>query len=239
MATDQPCVLVIRHEECSSLGLLKTAVKDRAMPLRYLDTSKGEVLSEAIADYSHIVVLGGTVSAYEDKAYPFLQYEFKLLETAIAQKIPVLGICLGSQVLAKILGANVYRGKSGREAGWCEIQLLDAAKTDPLLKDFPPQFRVFQSHQDTFDIPPDCDRLACSSKYPNQAFRYQNHVWAIQFHLEIDENALSDCSTLIAQELVDSQIQDTTIEQMLQEAEHYSPSVKPLANSFMTNFLAI
>ncbi len=239
MATDRPNVLVIRHEECSSLGLLKTAVKDRSIPLRYLDTPKGEVLSEAIANYSHIVVLGGAISAYEEETYSFLQYEFELIETAIAQRIPILGICLGSQILAKVLGANVYRGESGREAGWCEIQLLDEAKTDPLLKDFPPQFRVFQSHQDTFDIPPHCDRLAQSHKYPNQAFRYQNHVWAIQFHLEIDENVLSDCSTVIAQELVDSQIQDTTIEQMLREAEQYSPSIKPLADSLMANFLAI
>ncbi|MBW4661489.1 MAG: type 1 glutamine amidotransferase [Drouetiella hepatica Uher 2000/2452] len=239
MTTAQPSLLVIRHEECSSLGLLKTAVKDRSIPIRYLDTPKGEVLSEAIANYSHIVVLGGVISAYEDETYPFLQYEFELLESAIAQKIPILGICLGSQILAKVLGAKVYRGESGREAGWCEIQLLETAKTDPLFKDFPPQFRVFQSHQDTFDIPPNCDRLAQSSKYPNQAFRYQDHVWAIQFHLEIDENVLSDCSTVIAQELVDSQIQDTTIEQMLREAEQYSPAVKPLADSLMEHFLAI
>ncbi|MBI4783441.1 MAG: type 1 glutamine amidotransferase [Oscillatoriophycideae cyanobacterium NC_groundwater_1537_Pr4_S-0.65um_50_18] len=239
MTTDQPSILVIRHEACSSLGLLKTVAKESSTPIRYLDTAGGETLLEPVSDYSHIVVLGGTVSAYESDLYPFLQYEFKLLEAAIAQNIPVLGICLGSQILAQLLGAKVYRGEAGREAGWCEIHLLEAAKADPLLKDFPPQFRVFQSHQDTFDIPPECERLAQSPRYPNQAFRYQDRVWAIQFHLEIDENALTDCSGLIAQELIDSQVKDTTIEQMLAEARHHSPAVKPLADSLMTHFLSL
>ncbi|HEY9642664.1 MAG TPA: type 1 glutamine amidotransferase [Coleofasciculaceae cyanobacterium] len=239
MTTQPPSVLVIRHEECSSLGLLKTVVKENHLPIRYLDTPRGDVLSEPISDYSHLVILGGAISAYEDKTYPFLQYEFQLIEAAIAQNIPTLGICLGSQILAKILGASVYRGEMGREVGWHDIQLLEAAIEDPLLQQFPKQFKVFQSHQDTFEIPPGCVRLAQSRQYPNQAFRYQNHVWALQFHLEMDEIALNDCSAVIAQELIDSRIEDTTIEQMLNEARHCSIAVKPLADSLMQAFLSV
>ncbi|WP_181357359.1 type 1 glutamine amidotransferase [Stenomitos frigidus] len=237
--TDSPNLLVIRHEPCSSLGMLETAVKKAQIPFRYLDTSQGEILTEPVSHYSHIVILGGTVSAYEDDRYPFLQTEFKLLETAIAQEIPLLGICLGSQILARVLGARVYRGESGREAGWCDLELTEMGQEDVLFQGFPDQFKVFESHQDTFELPSHCVHLATSNMYPNQAFRYGNAVWAIQFHLEMDEHALGSCADLIEQELEESHIQDTTLAQLLAEAASHSPSVAPLADRFMQQFLAV
>ncbi|MBW4473478.1 MAG: type 1 glutamine amidotransferase [Stenomitos rutilans HA7619-LM2] len=237
MEIETPNLLVIRHEKCSSLGLLEAALKPHSVPFKYLDIAQNETLLEPIAHYSHIVVLGGAISAYEHQQYPFLYDEFKLLETAIAQGIPTLGICLGSQILATVLGAKVYRGQAGREAGWCDVQLTEQAAIDPLLDRFPQAFKVFQSHQDTFDLPSGCVHLAKNEKYTNQAFRYQNHVWAIQFHLEIDEHVLEDCSAVIEQELKDSEIQHTNLTQLLNEARFHSPSVAPLANQFMHQFL--
>jgi GMP synthase-like glutamine amidotransferase len=219
--------------------MLGATLKKHSIPFQYLDISQGEALLEPIARYSHVVVLGGAISAYEHQQYPFLYHEFKLLENAIAQGIPTLGICLGSQILATVLGAKVYRGSAGREAGWCDIQLTENSTVDPLLKGFPSQFKVFQSHQDTFDLPSGCMHLATSEKYGNQAFRYQNHVWAIQFHLEIDEHVLGDCAEVIEQELKDSNIQDTTLAQLLEEAKFHSPAVVPLANQLMQQFLQI
>ncbi|NJL22296.1 MAG: C26 family cysteine hydrolase domain-containing family [Leptolyngbyaceae cyanobacterium SM1_3_5] len=122
----KPRVLIIRHEACSTVGLLEPQLQSVAV--QYLDAPEGCVLSEPISNYSHIVVLGGAVSAYESDRYPFLRQEFKLLESAIEQKIPIVGICLGSQILAQILGAKVDRGQAGREVGWCEVQLQEAAK---------------------------------------------------------------------------------------------------------------
>ena len=236
---DSPNLLVIRHEPCSSLGMLETAVKRAQIPFRYLDISQGDVLTEPLSHYSHMVILGGAISAYEDDRYPFLQTEFKLLETAIAQGIPLLGICLGSQILAKVLGARVYRGASGREAGWCNLQLTKAGLQDSLFQGFPTQFKVFESHQDTFDLPPGCVHLASSERYPNQSFCYNHTVWAIQFHLEIDEHALLACAAVIEKELEESQIQDTTLTQLVSEAAAHSPLVAPLADRFMQQFLAV
>lgn len=238
-ASESSRVLVIRHEPCSSIGLLGRVLRQQQIPIQYLDTAQGEILTEPITHYSHIVVLGGAISAYEEEQYPFLHYEFKLLAEAIDCKIPTVGICLGSQILAKVLGASVYRGASGREAGWCTLNLTDAAASDRLLKDFPPQFRVFQSHQDTFDIPKTCVHLATSDRYPNQAFRYQDFVWAIQFHLEIDDAVLADCAAVIEQELKDSQITDTTLGQLLAEAKHHAQAVVPLADSLVQQFLQV
>ncbi len=230
-------ILVIRHEACTSLGLLGHVAQEQACQVEYLDPFLGMSLTTPIAAYSHVVILGGGVSAYEDDRYSFLRDEFRLVEEAIAHQIPIVGICLGSQILAKVLGANVYRGEAGREAGWCEVSLTEAASTDPVMHQFPAQFRVFQSHQDTFDIPATAVRLAESDKYPNQAFRYGDRVWALQFHLEFDQNVLLDCAALIEQELWESNIQDTTVTQLLAEATHHSPAVAPIANQFMQEFL--
>lgn len=232
-------VLVIRHETCSSLGMLDQALKDSRILCRYLETGLGETFDQPLETISHLVILGGPISVYEADIYPHLKYEFQLVEAAIARGIPTLGICLGSQILAHVLGANVYRGEHGREAGWCEMELTAAARKDPLFADFPQQFRVFESHQDTFDLPADAVHLAFSNLYPNQAFRYQNHVWSLQFHLEIDHNVLGDCRAIIEKELAESQIFDTTVEDLLNEAQHHSQFVAPLAHSLMSQFLQV
>lgn len=233
----KPRVLVLRHESCTTVGLLESQLRQTGAAVRYLEVPEGCVLSEPASAYSHIVVLGGAISAYEEDVYPFLRQEFRLLEQAIAQKIPIVGICLGSQILAQILGAKVYRGESGREVGWCEVQLQPAAVSDLLLCEFPRSFRVFQSHQDTFELPTGAIHLASSAKYPNQAFRYANHVWAIQFHLEMDDRALASCAPVIENELRDSRIEDTTLSQLLDEAKQHTLAVAPLADRFMQQFL--
>jgi GMP synthase (glutamine-hydrolysing) len=239
MTTRQLKVLVLRHEKCSSLGMLKNVVAKQEIPIQYLDVAENTKLSEPITHYSHVILLGGAASAYEEEQYPYLRYEFRLLEAAIAARIPVLGICLGSQILAQVLGAKVYRGALGREVGWCDITLLPTADYDPVLKNFPQLFKVFQFHQDTFDIPPGCISLAKSDLYPNQAFRYQDFVWAIQFHLDMDEEVIRDCSTSLIQGLKNSSIYHTTIDDMIAAGQAYSPAVQSLTDEFMTQFLQI
>jgi GMP synthase-like glutamine amidotransferase len=239
MTAKQLNMLVLQHEQCSSLGMLKNAVSRNNVPIRYLNTPEHERLSEPLTTYSHIVILGGAASAYEDEIYPSLKYEFQLVERAISAHIPIVGICLGSQILAKVLGAKVYRGEVGREVGWCDITLLDSANYDPLLNAFPKQFKVFQFHQDTFEIPAHGVGLAKSDRYPNQAFRYGDFVWAIQFHLDMDEQVIRDCSNALTQGLENSEIYHVTVEQMINEGKEFSPVVQPLADEFMEQFLRI
>lgn len=217
--------------------MLHPALPQAGADCTYLDVAEGNRLTRPITDYSHLVILGGPVSAYDEEQYPFLRYEFDLVEQAIAHRLPTVGICLGAQIVARVLGARVYRGSAGREAGWCSIRLTQAATRDRLFQALPTQFNVFESHQDTFDLPKGCIHLAHSSQYPNQAFCYQDHVWALQFHLEIDEHVLSDCAAVIEQELIESQINDTSVDQLLAEARRHSPHVAPLAASLMQQFL--
>lgn len=232
-------VLVIKHISGSSLGLLEQFLIQKGVLIQYLDITLGEPLPDSVTDYSHLIILGGPISAYEEEKYPFLRDEFALVETAIEQKLPTIGICLGAQILARVLGGKVYRGENGREVGWCEVQFNSAAKQDWLFENFPDRLNVFESHQDTFEIPPGCLRLASSDQYLNQSFRYQDTAWALQFHLEFNQQVLRDCASVIKQELIDSKVQETTIERLIEEADYQAPLVEPFADRFMEKFLQL
>ena len=232
-------VLVIRHVSGSSLGLLEKFLKQKGVFIKYVDIALGETLADSVTDYSHLIILGGPISAYEEEKYPFLRYEFALLETALEQKLPTVGICLGAQILARVLGGKVYRGENGREVGWCEVQFNLAGSQDWLFQNFPDRLKVFESHQDTFEIPSGCIHLALSDKYINQSFRYQNTAWALQFHLEFNQQVLRDCASVIKQELLDSKIKETTIERLIEEAGYQVPLVEPFADRFMEKFLQL
>jgi GMP synthase-like glutamine amidotransferase len=217
--------------------MLIKAVQASQIPITYLNSSLGERLTTRLTDYSHIVLLGGAPGVYQADEYAYLKYEFQLVEQALAAKLPMLGLCLGSQILARVLGAQVYPGQAGREVGWCDVSLLASALQDKLLHLFPSQFRVFQFHQDTFEIPSGCVHLAESTQYPNQAFCYQDFAWGLQFHLEMDAPVIQACAPVLEQELLASDIRNITVAQMIADAELLAPSVQTLANQLMQRFL--
>ncbi len=179
-------ILAIRHVEIEGLCAFEGILKTLGIEWTYLDTPKGERLTQPLEEYMALFVLGGYMGAYEEDKYDFLAYEFKLMEAALKKNIPVLGICLGAQMLAKVLGAKVYPGERGKEIGWMEV-----IKTGnhPYFSDFPKRLKVFQWHGDTFDLPSGAERVFSSEKYENQGFVYGKSV-GLQFHLEVDrENA--------------------------------------------------
>ncbi len=175
-------VLAIRHVKIEDLGVFESVLKDLGYDFKYLDTPAGEVLKEPLENYSMLFVLGGYMSAYEEEKYKFLSYGYKLMEEALKKGIPILGICLGAQMLAKVLGAKVYPGEKGKEIGWYEV-----FKTGEhfYFQDFPEKLKVFQWHGDTFDLPEGALRIYSSANYPNQAFVY-NKAIGLQFHIEVN-----------------------------------------------------
>jgi len=102
--------LAIRHVKIEHAGLLGEVLYNMGYQIHYLDTPKGQLLEEPLENYSLVLVLGGYMGAYEEDKYPFLNYEFKIMEYALKANIPLIGICLGSQMLARVLGSNVYKG---------------------------------------------------------------------------------------------------------------------------------
>ena len=135
------------------------------------------------SQFDWLIILGGPMNVYEEQGYPWLAAEKRLIAEAIAQQKIVLGICLGAQLIADVLGARVYRN-SQPEIGWFPISLTENADASPVLKDLPGRFSAFHWHGDTFDIPAGAVRLARSDACTNQAFMYGQRVIGLQFHLE-------------------------------------------------------
>jgi len=131
-----------------------------------------------------LIVLGGPIGAYEDDRYPFLADELRLVERALKQQIPVLGICLGAQLLARALGARVHP-VAGREIGVAPVALTAEGQAS-CLKHLAPGYRVFHWHGDTFDLPEGAVRLASTAMTPNQAFARGSKVLGLQFHVEAE-----------------------------------------------------
>jgi len=195
--------LAIRHVRIEHLGLLEPILKELGFDVDYVDTAEGMLLNRPLEDYSLVVVLGGYMGAYEEAKYPFLSYEYKVMEKALKEGIPLLGICLGAQMLAKVLGARVYKGERGKEIGWMEVYKVGDHE---YFKDFPQSLMVFQWHGDTFDLPQGAVRLYSSEKYENQAFVFQRAV-GLQFHIEVDKNMVKEWAEAYKDELSQEGIQ--------------------------------
>lgn len=144
-----------------------------------------------------LLILGGPMNIYEMDQYPWLDKEKVFIKKVIDNNKPVLGICLGAQLIADVLGAKVTSGKY-REIGWFPVKIDNLVSNSTIRKIFPDQLEVFHWHTDTFDIPPSADLLYSSSACKNQAFLYRNKVLGLQFHfettLESAQNLVLHCS---------------------------------------------
>lgn len=132
--------------------------------------------------YRFLIILGGPMGVYEMDRYPFLKNVAHAIEKGLKMGLKVIGICLGAQLIAHVLGSKVYKGAI-EEIGWCEIELSEIGKEDICFKYFN-NTKVFQWHGDTFDLPKGAFLLASSIEFPNQAFKYGD-AYGLQFHPEI------------------------------------------------------
>lgn len=178
--------MLIQHESFEVLGTLDPLLKKEGLRIRYVNFERNPKAQPSIDKYDGLILMGGYMGVYETHKYEHLKTEMKLIEDALKKKIPILGICLGSQMIAHVLGATV-RKHTEREMGWYQIELTEAGTHDPVLKHFNKTETVFQSHGDTFEIPKEAVHLARSALCAGQAFRYQNNVYGFQFHIEIDQ----------------------------------------------------
>ncbi len=138
----------------------------------------------AVEDFDLLVVMGGPMGIYDEKDFPFLKEEKKFLEKVIKENKKVLGICLGAQLIADVLGAKVYKNQY-KEIGWFPVYKTKEAEGSKIFKDFPDSFTAFHWHGDTFDIPSGSKHIFYSEGCKNQAFEYNNgKVIGLQFHFE-------------------------------------------------------
>lgn len=181
-------IAAIRHIPFEGLGYIAEAIGRTGLEYRYFDLYAGDAPPQ-LHDVEALISMGGPMSAND--ALPYLEAELRLIESAAALGKPVLGICLGSQMIAKALGGRVYQNPVS-EIGWAPIHWTAAARRDALLKDLLEPETVFHWHSETFDPPSGSISLAWSEACENQAFRMGSLIYGFQFHLEVTPEMIAD-----------------------------------------------
>jgi GMP synthase (glutamine-hydrolysing) len=188
-------VLVFQHVAHEILGTLNPLLKDAGFRIRYVNFGRHPHARPEIDRYHGLVVLGGPMNVDQVEQHPHLHTELELIERAMQRGMPILGVCLGAQLVAKALGAEV-RPSPQKEIGWYPVSPTRQALDDPLLGHFGPCEQIFQWHGDSFELPRGAVHLASSPGCPNQAFRYEDNVYGFQFHMEVDEHLIERWLTI-------------------------------------------
>ena len=171
----------------------------------------------ATTSFDAVIVLGGAMGAYDTADHPWLEDEKTWLQVLADQGVPVLGICLGSQLLAEVLGGRAFLSPLAPEAGVVKLELTAGGRADPVMRHA--GARVFSLHQDTFEIPPRARLLALSADYP-QAFRCES-VLALQFHPDADAALAVEWAKEMAPFLTRAGVELVDYERDLEAAEPY------------------
>jgi GMP synthase (glutamine-hydrolysing) len=201
-------VLVLQHAESENLGKIEDALKAGGVGFDYVRPFEGQPIPGDIDESSGLIVMGGPMSVYETDRFPFLIQEMKLIEAFLKAQRQILGVCLGSQLLAAALGAKVRKGKR-KEIGWFPVELAPASTHDRLWSGQPSRFAAYHWHGDIFDLPDGAVPIASSDITPVQSFRYGDQAYGILFHLEVTERhiwkMLKEFAIEIQQENLDAE----------------------------------
>lgn len=208
--------IAIRHIHFEDLGTLEPLLYERGYTVQYVDATVEDLAALDAQTPDLLVALGGPIGACDENAYPFLADELALVQRRLASKRPILGICLGAQLIARILGAAVY-ALGNKEIGFGPLTLTSEGRASVLapLDDTP----VLHWHGDQFDIPPGAARLAGTAIGANQAFTQGPGVLGLQFHLEVDTRLMERWLVGHACELAQAAIDPRTLRAQAREHE--------------------
>ena len=218
-------VLLVQNTRIENSGYLGELLQQDGFDITSVN-AKHEKLPDK--DFSLVVILGAPESANDD--LPYLQAEQHLIKNCVEKNIPVLGICLGSQLIAKTFGAKVYRGPKTEIGFYDDLKISNDSE---FFSNFENPFTVFHWHADTFDLPEDAIRLASSEHYPNQAFQYKSAI-GLQFHLEVNEEMVNLWLDNTEEKL--KKIPDIDPQKIRSEIIENISTVKSNMNNFYNNF---
>jgi GMP synthase (glutamine-hydrolysing) len=228
-------LVALRHVAFEDLGYFENIFQNRGYKITYMDAGKDDLVLIHSIDPDILVICGGPISVNDQDLYPFLIDEFKIVESRLKKKKCTLGLCLGAQVIAKVLGARVYPAKS-KEIGWAPILLTKEGKRSPIRFLTEGNAKVFHWHGETFDLPKEATLLASTPICENQAFTYEDHTLALQFHPEVIPNHLEQWYIGHTAEL--SQTKGIDIHQMRLEAIKWGALLKQQGEKFLNEWIS-
>jgi len=217
-------ILVLRHEPFEHLGHFASILTELGIRFDYCDL--GQPCS--LDGYSGVIVMGGPMSANDP--LPGLAAELKVIDDALRTESPVLGVCLGSQLLAKALGARVYRNAQ-KEIGWAAVTFTEAGQKDPLFRAMGPATMLFHWHGETFDLPAGTEWLAYSERCRHQAFRHGRNAYGLQFHPEVTPEMIADWCTQPAN--------CGDVAELEEPVDQHAVNLKPLARQALEGWLTV
>ncbi len=227
--------VAIRHVAFEDLGTFEDGLRRNGYDIRYVDATIDRLDLPAFRNADLLVILGGPIGVYEERQYPFLTKELVLIEQRLAAQAPVLGICLGCQLMARALGARVYAG-GDKEIGWGPIDLTASGHVSPLRHLAAGDGAVLHWHGDTFDMPEGAEGLASTRHYPHQAFRYGTKALALQFHAEVSALGLERWFVGHAVEIAATPA--VSVEQLRDDTRRWSPALAAAASRLLDEWLS-
>jgi GMP synthase (glutamine-hydrolysing) len=222
-------ILTVIHKETSVAGLVGTKLREQGYALDIRAPIMGEPLPNDLKNYAAVLMLGGPMSVNDDE--PYLHQEMDLVRRSLAANLPYLGICLGAQMLAKVLGAQVSPHADGLE----EIGYYSVYATAPGKGLFPPQLKIYQWHKEGFELPPGAVLLARGDGFANQAFRWGSSAYGLQFHPEMTTEMVDFWSTQGAELIGAPGTQSRPVQ--LQNHRQYSGEVDQWLEQFLQKWL--
>lgn len=219
--------MVLQHAASEGLGTIENALTAAGVAIEYVRAFEGQPVPRRVDQSSGLVVMGGPMGVDETARFPFLAQELELITSFLKAQRPILGVCLGSQLLATALGAPVRRGRR-KEIGWYPITLSPESRVDPLWRDQPSQFVGYHWHGDVFDLPSKAILLASSDISGVQAFRYGDRAYGLLFHMEVSQPHVRGMLTEFAGEIKEENLNPVEI---LNQCESFLPPLQAIGAS--------
>ena len=232
MTNPAPRLLVLQHADPEHPGLIADAVRNIGGTLETVRGDLGQTAPSSLDGYAGLIIMGGPQSVYEEEKFPYLRAEKQLARQAIDNNIPLIGVCLGSQIIADVLGSDVHPS-GGVEIGWKDITRSPDIANNPVLSALPETFTPLHWHGDVYDLPNGATPIGASEMTPVQGFTYSETAFAPLFHLEMTEQQITEMATLFPDDVRKGGLDPETL---LSQTPAHAAAIKPIATEIFTRW---
>lgn len=227
-------VNVIRHLSFEDLGSFAPVLQANGYQIKYFEAGRDDLLQiDALSD-DLLIILGGPISVNDRTVFPFLETEIEILRRRVTADKPTLGICLGAQLIAAALGAEIYSAAE-KEIGWYDLSLTERGEVSALRYLSAAHCRMLHWHGETFDLPEGAVLLASTEKFQNQAFSYAKNILALQFHPEVTQSAMEQWFIGHIGEIM--QTPDISVEQLRTATRQFANRLEVQGELFFNSWL--